>query len=238
MKDFIKWLGVNEKVAKVVVWMFIIMVMLITINTALDSIGFPHYQITYENLKQINTSLLINTILSCLACIANFYCIVLLVFRVKETKKIFKYAILYMVLNWIITSLFGNGILQIYIFLFIILFCYLYSKKNWKYILYGILALFINTIAQGIIYLFKISNINYFKTNELTRIILFIDYLIIMTIIILVKEIFIKKRGEKICGADQEVGYGLENLKKKIKSQKNLQKKSQAQSNNKKKKKK
>ena len=26
MKDFIKWLGVNEKVAKVAVWMLIIMV--------------------------------------------------------------------------------------------------------------------------------------------------------------------------------------------------------------------
>ena len=236
MKEFIKWLGVNEKIAKVVVWMFIIMVMLITINTALDSLGFPHYQITYENLKQIDTSLLINTFLSCLACIANFYCTVLLVFRVKESKRIFKYAILYMILDWIVTSIFGNGILQVYIFIFIMIFCYLYANKKAKYLLYAFISLFINTIAQAVIYFFKISNINYFKTNELTRIILFLDYLIIMAIIILVKEIYLKKRGEKICGAAQVAGYGLENLNKKTKSQKNLQKKSQVQSNKKRKK--
>ena len=54
MKDFIKWLGVNEKIAKVAVWMLIFMVALIIVNTALESLGFPHYAITYDNLKQIN----------------------------------------------------------------------------------------------------------------------------------------------------------------------------------------
>ena len=53
MKDFIKWLGVNEKVAKVVVWLLIIMTSLIIVNAALESLGFPHYAITYDNLKRI-----------------------------------------------------------------------------------------------------------------------------------------------------------------------------------------
>ena len=54
MKDFIKWLGVNEKIAKVAVWLLIIMVTLIIVNTALASLGFPNYQITYSNLVNIN----------------------------------------------------------------------------------------------------------------------------------------------------------------------------------------
>ena len=54
MKDFVKWLGVNEKVAKVVVWLLIIMVMLILTNTMLESLGFPFYKITYQNIRKIN----------------------------------------------------------------------------------------------------------------------------------------------------------------------------------------
>ena len=53
MKKFIKWLGVNEKVAKIAVWLLIIMVSLIIINAGLASLGFPNYQITYNNIKQI-----------------------------------------------------------------------------------------------------------------------------------------------------------------------------------------
>ena len=56
MKDFVKWLGVNEKIAKVVVWLLIIMVMLILTNTMLESLGFPYYKITYDsNSKKIYT---------------------------------------------------------------------------------------------------------------------------------------------------------------------------------------
>jgi hypothetical protein len=236
MKDFIKWLGVNEKIAKVVVWLFIIMIMLITINTALDSIGFPHYQITYENLKQINAVKAIRVCASLLVCFLNFYVIVLLVFRVKETKNIFKYALLYVILNWIITKAFNYAILQAFIISFILLFCYLYSQKNKKYILLGVLSIGLNMAVQGITYLYKMKLIDFSKVTTITRALFSIDYFIIMAIIILVKEIYLKKRSEKICGMDQEAYCGLENLKKKTKSQKNLQRKSQAQSNKKKKK--
>lgn len=56
MKDFLKWLGVNEKVAKVAIWLFIIMVCLIVVNTALDSLGLPYYKITMDNLVKIDTN--------------------------------------------------------------------------------------------------------------------------------------------------------------------------------------
>ena len=55
MKEFFKWLGVNEKVAKVAIWLFVIMVCLIVFNTALDSLGLPYYKITVDNLQKINT---------------------------------------------------------------------------------------------------------------------------------------------------------------------------------------
>lgn len=64
MKKFIKWLGVNEKVAKIAVWLLIIMVSLIIINTALASLGFPNYQLTYNNLVNINISKILNIIFS------------------------------------------------------------------------------------------------------------------------------------------------------------------------------
>lgn len=40
MKDFCKWLGVNEKIAKIVVWLFIIFIGLIIFNAAFESLGF------------------------------------------------------------------------------------------------------------------------------------------------------------------------------------------------------
>ena len=236
MKDFIKWLGVNEKIAKVVVWLMIIMIMLILTNAMLDSIGFPHYQITYENLKQINAVKVIRVCASLLVCFLNFYAIVLLVFRVKETKNIFKYALLYVILNWIITQTINYVFLQIFIITFVVLFCYIYSKKNKRYILYGILSIIINVLVQGITYLYKMNIIDFSKVTTVTRALFSIDYFIIMGVIILVKEIYLKKRSEKICGMDQEAYFGLENLNKKTNSPKNLQRKSQVQSNKKKKK--
>ena len=141
MKDFIKWLGVNEKVAKVAVWMLIIMVFLIIVNTALNSLGFPYYAITYDNLKNIDLGGTIDIILNCVVCILNFCSITLLVFSIKETKTIVKYSILYMILNWIFKEMFGYAALQIFIIVFILIFCYLYSNKNLKYVLYGFLEL-------------------------------------------------------------------------------------------------
>lgn len=53
MEEVTKWLGINNKLAKVLAWIFIILVMLIIINAALKSLGFPEYQITYQNIKNL-----------------------------------------------------------------------------------------------------------------------------------------------------------------------------------------
>ena len=130
MKEFIKWLGVNEKVAKVVVWLMIIMVMLIIINASLSSIGFPHYRITYDNIKTIKTSYILEVITAFLACALNFLSIVMIVFRVKELKRVSKYVPLYVAFNWLITNIFNEATLQVFIIIFVIVFCYLYSNKH------------------------------------------------------------------------------------------------------------
>lgn len=197
MKDFIKWLGVNEKIVKVVVWIFIIMVFLIVTNTMLESLGVPYYKITYENIKQINYPLIMQYLVSIIVTILNFYCIMLLVFRVKESKVLFKYSILYLILNWITSIVSDSGILQIFIIIYCVIFCYLYSNKNKKYIIYGILSIIINVGIQGIWYLSKARYIDYSKLDQVSKSLLSIDYFIIMAVIILVKEIYLKKRGEK-----------------------------------------
>lgn len=197
MKDFIKWLGVNEKVAKVVVWLLLTMICLIIINTCLESLGLPYYAITYENIKNINTNVVGSIICDGIVCILNFYAIILLAFRTKEIKPIFKYALLYTILSWIINKVFGYTLTQIYIISFIILFCYLYSNKNKKYIIYGTVGIIVNMLIQGIAYNYKLKFVNYTEIGRLTQAILSIDYFIIMAVIILVKEIYLKKRGEK-----------------------------------------
>lgn len=228
MKDFIKWLGVNEKIAKVVVWIFIIMVFLIVTNQMLESTGFPNYKITYDNLRQIRVSSLIEYITTCIVSILNFYAIVLLVFRAKEAKSIFKYAILYLVLNILVTWGPLKYCLQIFIFVYILTFSYFYSNKNKKYIIYSIIAILTNIFIQGIWYLSKARAINYANLNDITKAILSLDYFIIMGIIILVKEIYLKKRGENPCGEateNQDVYSGSANSKTKINSQRKSQKK-------------
>lgn len=197
MKDFIKWLGVNEKIAKVAVWMLIFMVFLILTNTMLESMGFPHYAITYDNLIKVKTNLVLETIVSALVAGLNFYTIILLVFRAKEAKNIFKYCVLYCILNFLVNEIFGYTTLQILIVVFCTTFCYFYSKKNWKYIFYGIGSIIANIIIQGIWYITKIQFIDYTQINRLTKTLLSFDFFIIMAVIILVKEIYLKKRGEK-----------------------------------------
>ncbi len=222
MKDFIKWLGVNEKVGKVVVWLFLILISLVVVNAALDSLGFPYYKITYDNLIIFSKSKCYVTISSWITCILNFYATVLLVFRVKESKKIFKYSMLYLLLNIIINQVFDYGVLQVFILLFSIAFCYFYSKKNPKYILYGIAALIINTIVQYICYFYKVRFIDYATIDSMTKLILSLDYFIIMAFIILIKEIYLNKRSEKEW--KQDAGYGGESSTKKDNSPKKLQK--------------
>ena len=53
MKEFTKWLGINDKLAKIIIWILIAMIMLIIINAALKSVGFPECQITYDNIKNL-----------------------------------------------------------------------------------------------------------------------------------------------------------------------------------------
>ena len=101
-----------------------------------------------------------------------------------------------MCLNCAINMTFGYAVLQIFILIAMIGFPYLYSNKNKKYILYGIVSLILNALIQGITYLFKIKLIDFTTIGELTRGFLSIDYFIIMAVIILIKEIYLKKRGE------------------------------------------
>ena len=196
MKDFVKWLGVNEKIAKVVVWLLIIMISLIVFNTGLESIGFPYYKITYQNLQKINITKFLDIAVLYIVSFLSFYSMVLLVFRIRESKKILKYAILYIVINAILSQLLPNIIIQVFIIMYVVLFCYFYSGKKPIYIIYGLLAYVASILVQGIWYTTKARFIDYQSINNTTKSILALDYFIIMTIIILVKEIYLKKRGE------------------------------------------
>ena len=197
MKDFIKWLGVDEKVAKVAVWTLIVMILLIIFNTFLDSIGVPYYKLSAENLSKINTGIMLEYICSWIMTALNFLSIVLLVFRVKETKRIIKYLIIYMILNGLIMKLTNNTVLQVFIIGFIIAFCYLFSGKKWKYALYAIISIVINFVVQYITYIYKIQFVDYNAMNAAGRLVLSIDYYLMLILIIAVKEIYLKKRGEK-----------------------------------------
>lgn len=197
MKDFIKWLGVNEKVARVSVWLLIIMVSLIIVNSALASIGFPNYQITYNNLIQIKDNIKLEYLVAWTITLLNFYSILLLIFEVKEYKKLFKYSLLYLILNIIITTTFNTAVAQLFIVMFFTIFSYFYSNKNKKYIIYAIMSVILNIIIQGIAYYFKVRLIDFEQLNRITQGILSIDYFIIMGIIILVKEILLKKKEVK-----------------------------------------
>jgi len=197
MKDFLKWLGVNEKVAKAIIWIFVIMLFLILTNLMLESIGFPYYKITYENLSNVNTTKALEYLLSWITSTLSFYSVVLLVFPVKDTKKIFKYCLLFLVLNGIIRAVFDSAVNQVFIAVYIVAFCYFYSKKNWKYILYGLMSLIANTFIQGIWYMSKARFIDYASLSQMTKSMLSLDYFIIIALVILVKEIWLKKRGAK-----------------------------------------
>lgn len=200
MKDFLKWLGVNEKVAKIVVWIMIAMIMLILTNLLLESMGLPFYKITVDNIKRIATNKeIINHLSSYLTSLLNFYCFVFLVFRIKEFKKIFPYSMLYMVVFFILMLITKSNfvVAQTYIFLGTLAFIFFYSKRKWKNVLYGALSIIINTVIQYLCYLYKVRFVDITKVGHLVRFIIGLDYFIIMFIIIMVKEIYLKKRSEK-----------------------------------------
>lgn len=194
MKDFLKWLGANEKVAKVGIWIFIFMAFLVMTNSMLESIGFPYYKITVNNLSKIDVNIATEYVFSWIINILNFYSTVLLVFSIKNYKKIFKFSIIFLILSIIINLLTNYVITQVFMLVYFIGFFFFYSKKNWKYILYCLGSLAINSIVQYICYLYKMKFIDYASINQATRIILSLDYFIVMSMIILVKEILIRRK--------------------------------------------
>lgn len=196
MKDFCKWLGVNEKVAKLIVWLFIGMSMLIIFNVALESMGLPFYKITVDNLAKLSYNKIFDYLLNWIIILLNFYSMVLMVFRVREFKNILPYSILYLVLNIFVTETTNGIIANAFVPLFICIFCYFYSNKNWKYVLYGIASLVINTFIQYICYLYKIRFIDFNNISYLNKFLSSIDFFIIMFILIFIKEKILKKRKE------------------------------------------
>lgn len=195
MKEFCKWLGVDEKIARVVVWIAIFMMMLIIVNAALESVGLPFYRITVENLSKLNYGIVVNRIFQSIITLLNFYTIIFLVFRIKEFKKILPYSILYVILNYLFGSI-GYVYAQIFIPVFLIIFCYFYSGKNIKVALFGIISLIFNAVVQYLCYLYKLRFIDYKKLTIFNQVLTSIDFFIIMFTIILVKEIYIKNKKE------------------------------------------
>lgn len=196
MKEFLKWLGINEKVAKIAVWLLIFMMILIIFNVFLESVGFPYYKITVENLSKINVTELSTVLFDFIMSGLNFYATIMLVVRVKDFKKTIKYFIIYLIIATIITNVINYAVCQIFIFGYILGYLFFYGNKNWKYIIYGIGSIIINTIVQYISYLYKIRFVDFSTTGSLNTFIMSIDYFIIMFLIIMIKEIYLKKRGE------------------------------------------
>lgn len=194
MKDFCKWLGVSEKFAKVIVWIFIIMSMLIIFNSAFESMGLPYYKLTVENLSKVNVNEIIEFIFSCIIVLLNFYAVVFLVFPIKDFNKIFKYSLLYLALDIVLTETTNAMFVNIFILCFVLIFSYLYSNKNKKYILYGLIGYGINAFVQFICYLYKVRFIDFAHIDGLNKLLTSFDYFIFMFIIILVKEIIIKNK--------------------------------------------
>ena len=197
MKEFLKWLGVNEKIAKIAVWLLIFMVSLIILNVFLESVGFPYYKINAENLSKIDCGEVVEFLIGCLISVLNFYTTVFLVLRVKEFKKTIKYALLYLILNATVISLFNNAVTQIVIIVYILVFLYMYKNKNWKYILYGICSLLLNAVVQYACYLYKGRFVDFKTIGTLNTFITSLDYFILMFFIIAIKEIYLNKKLKK-----------------------------------------
>ncbi len=198
MKEFFKWLGVNDKVAKVAIWVLIIMGFLIMTNAMLESIGAPYYRVTIENLSKINYSKVLDIVISWITSLISFLAITLLVFRISDFKKILINGIAYVVILTIFVQLFDTNqfwfVGQLFMAIYMCCFCYLKSNKNWKYILYCLGSLAFNILLQYISYTYKLQFIDYSLTNTIERLVLSLDYYIIVFLIIIGKEIYIKKR--------------------------------------------
>lgn len=194
MKDFCKWLGVNEKVAKIVVWIGIVMIFLIMTNAMLESVGFPYYKLTVDNLSKISINKMVEYILSWILCLLNFYSVVFLIFKFKDFKKIFKYSLIYLVIGIFVNTIFDYAIAQVFIICYILTFCYLFSNKSLKYVLYGLIAYILNIFIQYICYMYKVRFIDFNNISYINKFLTSFDSLILMWIMIVIKEKLIKRR--------------------------------------------
>lgn len=77
-----------------------------------------------------------------------------------------------------------------------VMFGYLYSNKNKKYILYIIVGYIFSLIVQYVCYLYKVRFIDFTNIDRLNKFLTSLDYFIFMFIIILVKEVVIKNKSE------------------------------------------
>ena len=103
-------------------------------------------------------------------------------------------------LMMMIISKYGTYLLeQIYIPIFLFIFCYILSNKNKKYILYSLLSLLINTIVQYVCYfIFKGKYTNWNIIGGFDYILASLDYFIVMFLIILSKEIYLKYKKKEV----------------------------------------
>ena len=88
------------------------------------------------------------------------------------------------------------ALFQMFIIVFIVIFSYKYSNKNWKYLIYGLISVIANILIQGVCYLYKARFIDFANLNQLNKFITGIDYYIVMALIIIAKEIYKRKRRE------------------------------------------
>ncbi len=195
MKDFIKWLGVNEKVAKLAVWLLIFMITMIVINTCLESIGMPYYKVTIENLSKIKINSLINYLCVIAVSVLNYVLTIFIVIRTKEIKKLLPYVLVYTIIPIIVTKYLGYGVTQVFIFVYTMYTIIKFSEKPTKGIYKGLIAIVINTIVQYICYYtFKLKYIEVTKLEGLNYLLTSLDSFLILLIIIIVKELYLYKR--------------------------------------------
>ena len=196
MKDFLKWLGVNEKVAKVVVLMFIFMFFLIVFNAALDSFGLPYYKVTVDNLSKIKLNKVFDYLCTVIVAFLNFFSIVFLVLRVKEFKKMWPQIILYLVLLGIVSEI-NYVLMQLYIFIAITVIIFINSGKKYKYILYSVYSFVFNSLCQFIFYNYKAKFLDFANISGLNWLYTFVDSFLVILIVIFIKEIYLKNKEVK-----------------------------------------
>lgn len=97
-----------------------------------------------------------------------------------------------------INTLYGYVGAQLFIIIFDGIFFYMYSNKNVKYLLYFLISIVANVILQYVWYLTKAQFINLTEHTGASYAVLGLDFFVFMAMIIIAKEIYIKKRSEKI----------------------------------------